>query len=139
MARKRPVVRLLRECYHIESFTHSKLQLFFMAFFLILGAILGAVSVVFVLQNITPITVTFFAWHIEGSLALVLFLALASGMLFTILMLVPGFIRDEFRLASLKKRNKQLEAEVASAHRDTAEVVARVVQTPLENTTEPLV
>jgi len=110
-----------------------------MAFFLILGAILGAVSVVFVLQNITPITVTFFAWHIEGSLALVLFLALASGMLFTILMLVPGFIRDEFRLASLKKRNKQLEAEVASAHRDTAEVVARVVQTPLENTTEPLV
>lgn len=111
-----------------------------MAFFLILGTILGAVSVVFVLQNITPITVTFFVWHIEGSLALVLFLALASGMLFTILMLVPGFIRDELRLANLKKRARQLEDEVAAAHRDTAEIARRAVDAqPVINVVEPLI
>lgn len=91
-----------------------------MAFSLILGAILGAVSVIFVLQNITPIQVTFLTWHIDGSLALILFLALVCGMLITVLMLVPGFIRDEIRYSSLKKRNKELEEGIAAMQRGTS-------------------
>ncbi len=93
-----------------------------MVFFLILGALLGSLSVIFVLQNITPITVTLFAWHIDGSLSIILFLALMSGMLMTILLLVPGFIRDEFRFMSLKKQNKALEDELAITKKQLTDI-----------------
>lgn len=109
-----------------------------MAFFLIFGSILGAISVVFVLQNITPITVSFFAWQFDGSLALILFLALLAGILLTVLMLFPGFVRDEVRAVTLRKRIRALERELEDARHDTAEVAMRAVQSPSENTTEPV-
>ena len=84
-----------------------------MIIFLILGVMLGVVSVVFVLQNITPVSVAFFAWHLNGSLAVILFLALASGVLITLLFLLPGFIRDEWQYSRLKKRTRALEDELA--------------------------
>lgn len=105
-----------------------------MLLFLILGALLGSVSVIFVLQNITPITVTFFTWHIDGSLSIILFLALVSGMLITILLLVPGFIRDEFRFAALKKKNKDLEDELAAARRDIANIALQDAIAPPTST-----
>lgn len=101
-----------------------------MALFLILGALLGAVSVIFVLQNITPITVSFFAWQIEGSLAIILFLALLSGMFITLLMFLPGFIRDEFRFSALKKQNKDLENELTATKKELADVSARTPAAP---------
>lgn len=84
-----------------------------MAIFLILGIVLGSISVLFVFQNITPITITFLFWHLDGSLALVLFLAFFSGILTTLLFLLPGFIRDEWQYRKLKKHVRGLEAEVA--------------------------
>ena len=50
-----------------------------MIIFLILGALLGILSLMFVFQNITPVTVTFMTWQMEGSLAVMLFLAMLSG------------------------------------------------------------
>ena len=83
-----------------------------MIFFLLLGAVLGAAFIIFVLQNITPVTVTFFTYHLSGSLSVILFLSLIAGMLITILILLPGFIRDEVRLGRLKKQNKDLADEL---------------------------
>lgn len=92
-----------------------------MIFFLILGVVLGAVSIIFILQNAVPVTVSFFAYQINGSLALVLFVALFAGIVITVLMLLPGFISDEFRVARLKRLNKDLEDELADARRRLAE------------------
>jgi len=83
-----------------------------MIIFLVLGVLLGVVSVMFVLQNISPVTVTFFTWSMDGSLAVILFLALASGVLITLLFLLPSFIRDEFRYSRLKKQTRALEDEL---------------------------
>jgi uncharacterized integral membrane protein len=91
------------------------LWLSYMIFFLILGAILGAVSILFILQNVTPVTVSFFAYHLNGSLALVLFVAMFSGIVVTILMLLPGFVSDEFKVMRLKKQVKELEDELFTA------------------------
>lgn len=82
-----------------------------MAFFLILGLIIGAAAVVFVLQNIVPITVTFLTWHVSGSLAVILLLALLCGMLIAVLVLLPSFMRAEWRLRKVLKQNKQLQSE----------------------------
>ena len=83
-----------------------------MIIFLILGIGLGALSVLFVLQNITPVTVSLFAWHMDGSLAVILFLAVMSGVAMTLLILLPGLIRDEFRYSRMKKQAKTLEDEL---------------------------
>ena len=85
-----------------------------MIFFLLLGAVLGAAFIIFVLQNITPITVTFFTYHLSGSLSVLLLLSLLAGMLITVLILLPSFIRDEVRVNRLKKQNQDLADELAA-------------------------
>ncbi len=84
-----------------------------MIFFLILGIILGAISVVFLLQNITVVTVAFLTWQIQGSLAVVLFLAILCGAIMALLFLLPSFISDALYLSAIKKRKKELEDELA--------------------------
>ncbi len=91
-----------------------------MAFFLIVGLIIGAVSVVFVLQNITNITVTFLAWELTGSLSVILLLALLSGMLVAVLVLLPSFIKAEWQLRKLIKQNKKLQDELELASQPAA-------------------
>lgn len=88
-----------------------------MILFIFLGAILGALSVIFVLQNIIPITVTFLTWHIEGSLAVVLFIALLVGVTIALLMLLPSLIRDEYRYSQIKKQKKEIENELMTTRK----------------------
>ena len=89
-----------------------------MIIFLILGALLGILSLAFVLQNITPVTVTFLSMQFEGSLAFVLFLALGSGIVMTLLLLLPSLIRDEFRFSRLRKKARILEEEQTRVRAD---------------------
>lgn len=107
-----------------------------MILFILLGAVLGAVSVVFVLQNITPVTVTFLSWQIEGSMAVVLFLALMAGVFITLLMLLPGLIRDELRYAELKRQKGRAEDELATTRKVINDIADRaVVVEPADTTT----
>lgn len=86
----------------------------------IIGILLGAVSVIFALQNIEVITVTFFSWHLTGSLAVILLFAIATGILITILMLLPEFIKNYFQYRSLKKENELLREELRKQKELTA-------------------
>ncbi len=74
----------------------------------VIGLLLGAVSVIFALQNVAVITVTFFSWQITGSLALILLIAISSGVLVTVLLLLPEFVSNYFKYRSLKKENVKL-------------------------------
>lgn len=78
----------------------------------VVGLLLGVVSVIFALQNIAVITVTFFSWQLTGSLALILLLALTTGLLIAILILLPEFIKNYFKYKNLEKENKKLEEEL---------------------------
>lgn len=98
-----------------------------MIIFLILGVLLGAVSVMFVFQNITPVTVSFFTWQMDGSLSVIIFLALVSGVFITLLFLLPSFIRDEFRYSRLKKHTRAVEEELAAVKKS----IPPVVQPPM--------
>ncbi len=79
---------------------------------LVLGLLLGAASIVFALQNITTITVSFFSWQFEGSLALILLLAVGVGSLITWLVLLPDIITRSFQLSALKREGNRLQEEV---------------------------
>ena len=83
-----------------------------MLIFFILGLLLGGVMVIFALQNVAVITVSFFQWQLEGSLALILLLAVLAGILITLLLLLPESVSKYFKYKNLKKENQRLEEEL---------------------------
>ncbi len=83
-----------------------------MVILFIIGLLLGAVTVIFALQNVNVITVTFFSWHLTGSLALILLLAISSGAIVTVLLILPESIKNYFRYRSLKGEVAKLEEEL---------------------------
>ncbi len=50
-----------------------------MIFFLLIGFVLGAAVIIFALQNTEIVSLMFLGWQFESSLALVILLAIASG------------------------------------------------------------
>ena len=100
----------------------------------IIGLLIGAVMVVFALQNVTPITVTFLAWQIEGQLAFILLLAVVAGLLISALLSIPGMIKNQIKFSSLRKHNKKL-AEELEAHKQ----ILNQTQTSLDQTEPVLV
>jgi uncharacterized integral membrane protein len=85
----------------------------------IIGLILGSVTVIFALQNVTVITVTFFAWQLQGSLALILIMTLLVGMLAAILIVLPEIISKFFTVRKLKKDVAHLEDELKKQKEQT--------------------
>lgn len=85
-----------------------------MIFFLIIGVLLGAVSVIFALQNVNPVTVSFFAWTIDGSLSVILLGAMLLGVLVCTLFTIPEVIITHFRFRRLNNENKRLIGELES-------------------------
>ncbi len=77
----------------------------------VLALLIAAVAVIFALQNITPVTVTFFLWSFHGSLALVLLGALAVGVLICLLAALPGLVRGRWTTGSQKKKLGVLEGQ----------------------------
>ncbi len=102
-----------------------------MALFLVLGIIIGSISVVFVLQNITPITVTFFIWQFSGSLAVILLLVLLAGMIISALVLMPGIIAQKWQLRKAAKQIKKLEDEAMLNAKPVASAVTEMA--PVQN------
>ncbi len=86
-----------------------------MFIFLALGALIGALSVVFFLQNTIPVTVMFLSWQIEGLLGIILALAFAGGVMMTALFSLPSIISDWIVSAQLRSRIKKLESDLDEA------------------------
>ena len=74
----------------------------------IVGLILGVIVVIFVLQNVIPVSVVFLGWHFNGSLALILLLAILLGMVISWLLSLP----DMLKLSDLMSHNKRLQKDL---------------------------
>lgn len=61
--------------------------------FLIVALGLAILTVVFALQNTVPVVVTFLIWKFEGSLAMVLMLTFALGVLVSSLVSIPAIVK----------------------------------------------
>lgn len=96
--------------------------------FLFIGLILGAVAVIFALQNLEVITVTFLAWQLDGSLAVILILAVTTGVLIGVLVSLPGAIRSSFQISSLRKQNIGLKEQLFNDEKALQDRNNRVVQ-----------
>jgi uncharacterized integral membrane protein len=83
-----------------------------MPLFLILALLIAIAAVVFALQNITPVTITFFVWQYAGSLALILLLTLGLGVIITLLASIPAMLKRRIEIASQRKTIDHLEKEL---------------------------
>lgn len=79
----------------------------------IIGIVLGAIAVIFAFQNVAVVTVSFFAWQLTGSLAIVILGTLLCGIVLTLLFLLPSVIRDELYLSTIKRQKREVEDELA--------------------------
>ena len=83
-----------------------------MIIFFIFGLILGIAGVVFALQNIIVVTVTFLSWQLQGSLAIIILLSIMLGIFVCLLIILPETIQTSIKLKSLKKEIEKLEEEL---------------------------
>lgn len=102
-----------------------------MVILFILGLLLGAVAVVFALQNIAIVTVMFFNLQFTSSLAVILILSILAGILITLLILLPGSIGNYFKYRGLQKENTKLTEELRKQKELT--VFAKTVPPTPEN------
>lgn len=72
-------------------------------------------TVIFALQNNAPTTLGFFTWTFEGSLAVVILVAVVAGAFASFLAALPGMLRLKWHLRSARSRIAQLESALAKA------------------------
>ena len=77
--------------------------------FLIVSLGLAILTVVFALQNTVPVVVTFLIWKFEGSLAMVLMLTFALGVLVSSLVSIPAIVKRRSATLNQKKKIEELE------------------------------
>lgn len=83
-----------------------------MQIFLFLALILMGVTIIFAIQNTTTTMVRFLTWQTEGSLALVLLIAVAAGALISFFFSLPTHARDKWTVRSQRKKMNELETEL---------------------------
>ena len=86
---------------------------------LILALLLALVVTIFAVQNNASVDISFIAWKTTGSLALVLMITFALGILLGLLVSTPGSIRRRRQFADLKKQLQSLEKELEEAFKPT--------------------
>jgi uncharacterized membrane protein YciS (DUF1049 family) len=89
-----------------------------MHFFLFLAFVIAVAFVSIAFQNPDHITLTFIKWDYAGPLAAVLAVPFAAGLLAGICVIFPSWWKRVMLSRSLRKRVKELEAELAEAEKN---------------------
>ena len=84
-----------------------------MQIFIILALVIAIIGVIFALQNLATITISFLFWSFHAPLALVLLVTLLAGVLISLLASLPGLVRNKWSFSGQKKKLVALEAERA--------------------------
>jgi putative membrane protein len=83
-----------------------------MIFTLILALAIAILAVFFALENTMMVTVSFFGYGVDGSLALFLLIAMGAGILIGVLIMVPGRIKSGLSNVRSRRKISDLEANL---------------------------
>jgi len=92
--------------------------------YLILALLIAVVAVIFALQNTTRVTVAFLLWQFDQSLALVLLLSLAIGVIIGLLTIFPKVVRSKMAASNQKKKLDSLEKDIKLYQKKLSETEA---------------
>jgi uncharacterized integral membrane protein len=85
-----------------------------MQIFLFFALIISVLAVIFAIQNNDPTTVTFAIWKYNGSLALVLLVAVAAGSLISFFVSLPSNLKTRWTLRQQRKKLTELETSLVT-------------------------
>jgi uncharacterized integral membrane protein len=89
-----------------------------MQILLIFSFIIAFIAIVFAIQNTAVTPIRFLVWESEGSLALILFIALVAGALISYLATAPTQIRQRMTISSQRKRLAEVESQLGSTQEE---------------------
>lgn len=95
--------------------------------FLIFSLIIAFFAILFAVQNTEPVTVHFFAWETEQSLAMLLFLSLLVGAFIVFLVTIPSLIKNKVTISRQRKKANQLETNLNETRTQLADAQIRLV------------
>lgn len=98
-----------------------------MQILIIFALLIAIVAVIFAMQNLEAVTVSFFFWQAHASLALVLLITLTAGVLISVLVSLPGLVRGKWATAGQRKKRTALELE-RETFRQRAEAAEKEVK-----------
>jgi putative membrane protein len=101
---------------------------------LILALILALIVTIFAVQNNRPENITFLAWTIEGSLALILMITFAVGIVIGLLVSTPAWFRRVRQSTKLKKDIRGLEKDLEEARLAIKPTLDQPDETPVAET-----
>ncbi len=101
-----------------------------MQIFLLFSLVIAVLAIVFALQNAAVVTIIFLAWRFDGSLALVILVALGVGALVSLLASLPSLARGSWTIASQKRKVKQLESQITDYQKQLAQAEERLAVKP---------
>ncbi|NIM93286.1 MAG: DUF1049 domain-containing protein [Anaerolineales bacterium] len=107
-----------------------------MRIYLILALILAILVTIFAVQNNEVIDITFLAWTVQGSLALVLMITFALGIGIGLLISSPSAVRSRLQMRDLNKKLQSMEKELQEKNVELeAARAAAIPPTPEEEPT----
>lgn len=105
---------------------------------LIFGIVIAMGAVVFALQNNIPVTVTLALWRYDGSLAMLLLIALGLGVLVAGLLSSPAVIRGKWTISRLKRQVVDVEKRLAEQEKRNIELAAALAARPQPESLDPV-
>jgi putative membrane protein len=100
--------------------------------YLIFALVIAALAVIFAVQNVATVTITFLAWKVTGSLSIVLLVTLVMGTVIGLLALAAPAVKGRISASSHRKRIGELEKQLDEHKRKIAEL-----QKPLSESRAP--
>lgn len=95
-----------------------------MKLFTLLALLIAIIAGVFALQNATPVFVQFLGWQTQASMALILLVTFALGVLFGFLISLPTMIQRMRKIAHFRSQAEQLAYDLDVANRKLSEAGA---------------
>lgn len=86
-----------------------------MQILLVFALVIAFLAILFAIQNTVVVPINFLFWGTEGSLALILFIALAAGALVSYLVIAPSQLKRRLNISSQRKQIAELESQLSNA------------------------
>ena len=99
-----------------------------MQLLLIFSLVIAFLAILFAIQNTGATLIRFLIWETEGSLALVLFIALVAGALISYLATAPRQIRQRMTISSQRKQIAEVEGQLTSTQEELQNATSQLEQ-----------
>lgn len=98
----------------------------------IIGIVLGGAVVIFALQNLAPVMVSFLGFNFEGSVALIVLISMLIGVLVSLLFSLSSAISGMMNESRLKRHNESLKKELDEHKVMLSEANRQIAQKPVD-------